>query len=292
MSAAHRIDTSDLVARLLAHPLYAAVSDERSLRLFMATHVFCVWDFQCLLKALQRALTCVEVPWLPTPDPAARRLVNEIVLDEESDEMPGGGHLSHYELYRLSMADAGADGTAIDGFLAELGDRAAGVDAALARALARGDLPPGVAAFTGESLRIARRAGLVELAATFTWGREDVIPEMFGRLVGTLARREPAAWSRFRHYLQRHIERDGQSHRPAAHALMARLCGDDAAAWAAAESAARTALQARLALWDALLRQIDAPDAAGAPEAPAARAPGAPASPPREAARTPARSPP
>jgi hypothetical protein len=270
------VHTSDLVARLLGHPLYAAVRDERSLRRLMATHVFCVWDFQCLLKALQRRLTCTEVPWLPTADPAARRLVNEIVLDEESDEAPGGGHLSHFELYRLAMADAGADTAPIDGFLAEL-SRAAGarhvagdaaghfatdaagdvaVDAALARALERRDLPAGVAAFTGESLRVARHAGLVELAATFTWGREDVIPEMFGKLVGSLAQREPAAWGRFRWYLERHIQRDGDSHRPAAHALMARLCGDDAAAWALAERAARAALEARLALWDAVHAQL------------------------------------
>jgi len=275
MNAPAPVHTSDLVARLLAHPLYAAVRDERSLRLLMATHVFCVWDFQCLLKALQRRLTCVDVPWLPTPDPAARRLINEIVLDEESDVAPGGGHLSHFELYRLAMADAGADVAPIDGFLAELSGTLArsgtdasvaaresarvDTDAALARALRRRDLPAGVAAFTGESLRVARHGSLLELAATFTWGREDVIPEMFGRLVGALAQRDPAAWGRFRYYLERHVERDGESHRPAAHALMARLCGDDAAAWAQAERAARAALQARLALWDAVLADVTEP---------------------------------
>jgi len=264
MDAPAAVHTSDLVARLLGHPLYAAVNDERSLRLFLRTHVFCVWDFQCLLKALQRALTCVEVPWLPTADPAARRLINEIVLDEESDLAPGGGHLSHFELYRLAMADARADAGPIDGFLAEVrrGMQGADAEAVLSAALARRDLPAGVAMFTCESLRVARHGSLVEVAATFTWGREDVIPEMFGRLAGALAQRDPAAWGRFRYYLERHIERDRDNHRPAAHALMERLCGNDAAAWAAAERAARTALAARLALWDAVLAQIAAPTAA------------------------------
>ncbi len=266
MKTPRTVDTSGLVAQLLAHPLYAAVRDERSLRVLMSTHVFCVWDFQCLLKALQRQLTCVDVPWLPTPDPAARRLINEIVLDEESDLAPDGGHLSHFELYRLAMADAGADTAPIDGFLAEL-RLAAAEETALDRALARRNLPPGVAAFTGESLRVARHAGLIELAATFTWGREDVIPEMFGKLVGSLAQHSPAAWGRFRYYLERHIERDGENHRPAAHALMARLCGDDASAWAVAERAARTALQSRLQLWDAVLSQLSASPAAAAERA-------------------------
>ena len=80
------INTTELVDRLISHSLYAELRDEESLRIFMRSHVFCVWDFQSLLKALQRLVTCVEVPWLPTADPEARRLVNEIVLDEESDE--------------------------------------------------------------------------------------------------------------------------------------------------------------------------------------------------------------
>ena len=92
---AGRIDTGMWRQRLMQHPLYKSITDERGLQIFMASHVFCVWDFQCLLKSLQRHLTCVEVPWLPSADPEARRLINEIVLDEESDLTPSGAHLSH-----------------------------------------------------------------------------------------------------------------------------------------------------------------------------------------------------
>ncbi|HTE05278.1 MAG TPA: DUF3050 domain-containing protein, partial [Planctomycetota bacterium] len=216
--------------------------------------------------------------------------------------------------YRLAMSDSGADTAPIDGFLAQLSGKppeetapaalsagardatgsasAAGtadaddMDSCIARALARRDLPAGVAAFTGESLRIARHGTLIELAATFTWGREDVIPELFTRLADALAERDPRAWGRFRHYLERHIERDGESHRPAAHALMARLCGQDAPAWAAAERAARAALSARLALWEAMHARLVAAQGAEAPS-PALRAPAAAATWP-PAARAPA----
>ena len=242
----------DLVERLLTHPLYGEVRDEPALRLFLRSHVFCVWDFQCLLKALQRVVTCVQVPWLPTPDPQARRLVNEIVLDEESDIAPDGGHLSHFELYRAAMRAAGADGTPIDALLADL---ARGVD--VGTALASPALPPAAAGFTRTTLRLA--AGPTHVAAAaFAWGREDVIPDMFRRLVGALADRRPARWALLRYYLDRHIERDSEVHSVAARALARRLCGEDPRLHAEAHAAAREALQARLLLWDALSDEIRA----------------------------------
>ena len=149
------IHVNDLVGRLVEHPLYAAIRDEGTLRTFMRAHVFCVWDFQCLLKALQRALTCVEVPWLPTASPDARRLVNEIVLDEESDEDGQGGYLSHFELYLEAMRECGA-------VLTEL---RAGQSAE--QALARPALPRGVSAFVGHTLRIAGCERLHRMVASF-----------------------------------------------------------------------------------------------------------------------------
>ena len=103
------IEIDDLVEQLIKHPLYSRINSLNGVRTFMRSHVFCVWDFQSLLKSLQGSLTCVNLPWLPTADPNARRLVNEIVLDEESDEMPDGGYLSHFELYINAMEECGAD---------------------------------------------------------------------------------------------------------------------------------------------------------------------------------------
>ena len=68
--------------RLEEHPVYAKVQDLSGLRVFMQHHVFSVWDFMSLLKALQRELAPAETPWLPGRFSSAQRFINEIVLEE------------------------------------------------------------------------------------------------------------------------------------------------------------------------------------------------------------------
>ncbi len=60
---------------LLNHALYREIRDLGALRRFMEHHVFAVWDFMSLLKALQRRLCCVDVPWLPAVDARATRYI-------------------------------------------------------------------------------------------------------------------------------------------------------------------------------------------------------------------------
>jgi hypothetical protein len=229
------------------HPLYAELTTAADLRRFMASHVFAVWDFQCLLKALQARLTSVASPWLPTPDLAARRLINEIVLAEESDEHPDRGHASHLELYVDAMDAAGADSGPVLALLE--GIRAGHDPRAL---LAEGSWPPGVARFVTWTLDLIATGELHRIAAAFSYGREEVIPAMFQRLVEQLERQEPERWRLFRFYLERHIELDGDEHGPAAARLVTRTCGDDPVKLLEAQAAGREALVEREALWDAV----------------------------------------
>ena len=245
------INTTELSERLMSHPLYDELQDDQSLRIFMRSHVFCVWDFQSLLKALQRRVTCVEVPWLPTADPEARRLVNEIVLDEESDEAPGGGHLSHFELYLQAMEECGADAGAIRAFI---GDLRTGTH--LREALVRPALPSGVADFVGTTMDIADSGQVHRIAAAFAYGREEIIPSMFRHLVNRLAEMAPQRWSTFRFYLDRHIEHDEETHGPFARALVSRLCGSEELLWTEAQETARHSLVARIQLWDDILCSV------------------------------------
>jgi hypothetical protein len=238
--------------RLVTHPLYALLCDEETIRIFMETHVFAVWDFQSLLKALQRLVTCVAVPWLPTADPAARRLLNEMVLDEESDEVPGGGYLSHFELYIKAMREGGANITPIQTFL---GNLRAGLS--VDEALETSAVPPGVAAFVRATMAIARSAETHHVAAAFAYGREEIIPAMFRRLVDQLAEVSPRSWGTLRYYLDRHIRADADRHGPQSRLLVRRVCGNDDIRWSAAAEAARTALEARDRLWNEIVLAIE-----------------------------------
>ena len=241
----------DARERLVRHPLYRLVDRPERMRTFMEHHVFAVWDFQSLLKALQRQLTCTSVPWVPTADPEARRLVNEIVLDEESDALPDGGHASHFELYLDAMGRAGADTRPINGLLDALRS-----GAGLSAALAGCGGPPPALDFVRRSFAIIDSGSAHRLVAAFTYGREDVIPDMFRGLVTSLADRDPIAWGRFRFYLERHIEHDDEKHAPTCRRIVARLCGDDPARWAEASATARECLESRIALWDAIATRL------------------------------------
>ena len=248
----HTIDLGDARERLVRHRIYGLVDSAERLRRFMESHVFAVWDFQSLLKAMQQRLTCTSVPWVPTPDPEARRLVNEIVLDEESDELPEGGSASHFELYLDGMRKAGADTGPIERLLAMLSG-----GAPLAQSLASCGAPPAAAAFVRESFAVIDSGSTHGIVAAFTYGREDVIPDMFRGLVAALADRDPA-WHRFRYYLDRHIEADDEKHAPTCRRIVTRLCGDDAAKWAEASGVAKGCIEARIALWDAIAADLEA----------------------------------
>jgi len=232
--------------RLTRHPLYAAIQTPEHLRLFMESHVFAVWDFMSLLKALQKELTCVTVPWVPTRWPESRRFVNEIVLGEESDQFEGRA-VSHFEVYLEAMEECGADTTPIRQLVQRV-PRGLLIEA--------GSAPEAARQFVEATFALIREAKLPALASAFTFGREDVIPDIFRELVRDLNEKQPGRFGKFVWYLERHIEVDGEDHGPLSLRMVADLCGDDPELWEEASAAAETAIEARLALWDGILELI------------------------------------
>jgi hypothetical protein len=239
-----------LYARLADHRLYRSFRTVEDLRLFQETHVFAVWDFMSLLKALQRALTSVEVPWLPTRSAVTRRLVNEIVLGEESDVYEGRP-ASHFELYLEAMELAGADRSAIDGLVKGLRK-----GASWREAMQGSGASEAAKAFVEVTFRRIEEGKIHSIAAAFTFGREDLIPEMFRGFIRDQDEQLQGRLSLFRWYLDRHIEVDGDEHGPMALQMIAELCGDDAEKWSEATEAAEEAILARIALWDAIADSI------------------------------------
>jgi hypothetical protein len=239
-----------LYARLAEHPLYRSFHSIDDVRTFMQAHVFAVWDFMSLLKTLQRGLTSVEVPWMPSADAASRRLVNEIVLGEESDVYQGRP-VSHFELYLEAMQACGASTLMIERLLAEL--RA---DTPVMDALARAGAFPAAQTFVSETFRVIASGRLHEIAAAFTFGREDLIPDIFRGFIRDQDEQLSGQLGLFRWYLDRHIEVDGDEHGPMALQMVANLCGSDEAKWMEAGDAAVRAVEARLALWDAITAEL------------------------------------
>lgn len=240
--------------QLVAHSVYQSLHSLHDLRVFMEHHVFAVWDFMSLLKALQRDLTCVEVPWVPRGNPATRRLINEIVLEEETDVDPQGQPASHFELYLRSMAECGADTKPIRRLLAAL---AAGQS--VSDALAEAQVPDSVRRFVLETFAIINSGKPHAVAAAFTFGREDVIPDMFRHLVGDLRQRFPGQLDTFTYYLDRHIQLDEEVHTPLAQQMVRDLCQDDPVRWAECREVAAGCMQARTALWDAIRQALPEP---------------------------------
>ena len=158
---------------LASHPLYARLSSLEAVRIFMEHHVFAVLDFMSLLKALQAELSCVQLPWIPVGDPELRRFINEIVLREESDE-DLDGHRSHFETYRLAMWEAGADTGGIDAFLDQLRS-----GRSVTSILTAANVPRPARSFVAATWQVASSGEPHRVAAAFSLGREELIPDMF-----------------------------------------------------------------------------------------------------------------
>ncbi|GAB5367722.1 hypothetical protein AAMO2058_001255400 [Amorphochlora amoebiformis] len=252
---------------VLKHKLYENMSKalatrtgENALRIFMEHHVWCVWDYFQLLKRLQQHLTCITVPWVPTMDPAMRRFITEIVMDEECDIFEDGKtYGSHLELYIRGMEEIGANTRPIKSFLKYIRETdPANLDSKqLKRKILHSGAPKTAADHADYTIDLASHHPICEVAAVFTFGREDVIPNMFRKLLdrGTCGADKPNA-EIFRYYLNRHIELDGKGHAPLAIALVESLCEQTEQRWKGAEEAVKVALRKRKELWDAILEGL------------------------------------
>lgn len=230
--------------QLCSHPLFAEITSLPKLQLFMECHVFAVWDFMTLTKRLQQDLTGTQLPWLPPANPHAARLINEIVLDEESDRHPRQGHCSHFELYLEAMREVGASTSAVDRFVALLRQ-----GQEVSTALHEAAPPRGVARFVSATLQIALNAPTHCVAAAFVHGREHVIPTMFQRILQAdevIYQQAPTLCG----YLRRHIELDTHDHGPAAQQLLERLVSADPTFSQQANDTALAAVESRITFWD------------------------------------------
>lgn len=234
---------------LTKHPLYEHIARLEDIKHFMEQHVFAVWDFMSLVKKLQVELTCTSLPWIPSKNAQTARFINEIVWGEETDLNKDGKVMSHFEMYLQSMEEVGANTQPILSFIAGL----KGAED-INQLIDDSDLSHYVKDFLRFTFKTIQENKLHTIAAVFTYGREDLIPDMFIAMVKNL-RNEGLPLSHLIYYLDRHIEVDGDEHGPMALQMMEELCQGDQEKIEEALAGAKKALEMRIALWDGILAQ-------------------------------------
>ena len=95
------------------------INNPTMLKIFMENHIYAVWDFMSILKSLQHHICPSSYPWKRNvySTNGIARLINEIVLAEESDEIMNDKYISHFDLYIQAMKDIHADTSKIENLI-------------------------------------------------------------------------------------------------------------------------------------------------------------------------------
>ena len=236
---------------LTEHEIYHLLSEIDDVRLFMEKHVYAVWDFMSLLKALQNHLTCTTVPWRPSKNTKIARFINEIVYGEESDVNEHCIPKSHFEMYLEAMQEVHADTSKVLHLMDEL-DSLSGIEAKIEQS----QLKPAEKAFLQFTFGVILTDEPHKIASAFTFGREDLIPDMFIEIIHHSSGGAKNAFPKLTYYLERHIEVDGEEHGPLSLEMISELCGDNDEKWEEVLAIAKSALVKRIHLWDEIAMEI------------------------------------
>ena len=239
--------------KLLKHKLYSNIETIKDLRVFTENHVYAVWDFMSLLKALQIKLTCTKTPWVPNSNSQTAYLINEIVLAEETDINQAGKRKSHYELYLDAMIDIGAE--------IELPTKTIDKIASsenIFMSIDKLEIHENIKEFLKFTFSVIKEGKPHKIAAIFTFGRENLIPNMFNEILREFEKNVTEGdISKLIYYFERHIELDEDEHGPMALEMVSMLAENDHEKWKEIEEISIEALEKRILLWDAINEQIE-----------------------------------
>ncbi|MBO0331034.1 DUF3050 domain-containing protein [[Muricauda] lutisoli] len=244
-------ELGSLREQLKNHPLYAQLESVSDIKTFMESHVYAVWDFMSLLKALQQHLTCVGLPWHPEKDTSVARFINEIVLEEESDFNEKGEAKSHFEMYLDAMQEVHADTEKVRAIISSFTDLET-----VSTKIEAAELNQAEKNFLQFTFEVINSQQPHLIAAAFTFGREDLIPDMFLGIIEQSGEHGAGKYKKLEYYLKRHIELDGDEHGPLALRMIKALCGSDDQKWNDVLEYSKQALHYRIELWDSIAEKL------------------------------------
>ncbi len=236
-----------LQSELINHRLNKKLQLDKGVQMFMESHVFVVWDFMSILKSLQKKLNPINVPWLPSGNKLAVRVLNEIVLTEESDCDLEGNYKSHFEMYLDAMQEVDASTSKIE-LLMDFVPKFS-----FQTAIGMLDLEKDLHNFLTHTFEILSKDQSHLTASVFAFSRELVLPYIFDDI---LKNNKLIQYPKFKFYLERHKELDGDFHGDFSVQLVRSLCGGDKVKWAEAMDVAIQSLTCRLRLWDSITSKI------------------------------------
>ena len=236
--------------RLRNHSLYSKIKDVDDLKIFSNAHVYAVWDFMSLLKFLQINLTSISIPWFPSKNTTTAKLINEIVAGEETDEDQEGQPVSHFEMYIDSIEEFGLNTSEIINNLNTLNNIET-----IDKDIEKLNIKSYVKDFLKFTFSVIKRGKIHEVASVFTFGREDLIPDMFIPLIEGI-NSENNDLNKLIYYFKRHIEVDGDMHGPMSMEMLSYLCNNDPSKISESALIAEKALLARISLWDGIENEI------------------------------------
>lgn len=232
--------------RVISHPLLDLTLDRVKLQKLMQIHVFAVWDFMFLLSELRKNMYQSNNYWLPSQDAGCLRLINELIISEETDVVSSlNFEGSHFEMYLKAMDEVGADTRFILTFTKLLREGMHIESAALCAHPLANDFVVGNYALM--------QHGALEMAGALFFGREDIVPQIFYRLKCS---NDFSGHPWLCAYLDRHIEADLTAHGKMAGAIVQKLCGQSQDNWRRAAFGARAALKLRAALLDGIYAEV------------------------------------
>ena len=244
-------DLEPLKDKLRNHSLYNNIKDVEDLKIFSSAHVYAVWDFMSLLKFLQIKLTSTSLPWFPSKNTTTAKLINEIVAGEETDEDQNGKPMSHFELYIDSIEEFGLNTDEILDNINSLNKLES-----IEEDIDKLDIKEYVKNFLKFTFSVIRRGNIHEVASVFTFGREDLIPDMFIEILKNIKINDKINIQPLIYYFDRHVELDSDEHGPLALEMVNDLCGSDKNKWHEALDYSIKAMKMRIKLWDGILKII------------------------------------